>query len=378
MLAGVNFFPTVSPAEKSAVQFFDEALDLSILADRLGYSSVKIVEHYFYPYGGYSPDPVTFLAAVATRTERIRLITGANIPAFNHPIKLAGQLAMLDNLSHGRLDVGFARAFLPGEFEAFEVDMDTSRARHQEGIAAVLKLWTETDVVWNGTFHRFGPVSMLPLTYQRPHPPVFIAATSTPESFVWAGSQGFNLMFIPFTSTNEKVAGLLDLYRKARLDAGYPAGSERIQMGIHCFVDTDGDRARRNAAVHYADYVDKMASTWEDYMERSPSQYAGYADMITGMRRKTLAELEDKAQVYVGTPADVRQQVAATLEVFGDVEPSMQINFAATPLSDARRTLELFAAEVMPAFPAPDNGVAAEAAAATAVAAASVPVTASS
>ncbi len=353
MLAGINFFPTVSPAEKSAVEFFDESLELSILADRLGYHSVKIVEHYFYPYGGYSPDPVTFLAAVATRTERVRLVTGANIPAFNHPIKLAGQLAMLDNLCHGRLDVGFARAFLPGEFEAFEVSMDTSRARHQEGIAAILRLWQEEDVVWDGTFHRFGPVTMLPRVYQQPTPPVFIAATSTPESFVWAGSQGFNLMCIPFTSTNEKIAELLALYRSARLDAGYPAGTERIQMGIHCFVDTDGDRARRQAAEYYSDYVEKMIATWSAYLTTKPEEYAGYADMIVGLRKKTLAVLEEKAQVFVGTPEQVRQQVAAVFEVFGNVEPSMQVNFAAMPLADARRTMELFAAEVMPAFPTP-------------------------
>ncbi|MCM3924069.1 LLM class flavin-dependent oxidoreductase [Frankia sp. AiPs1] len=351
MLAGINFFPTVSPAEKPAVQFFDECLELSVLADRLGYHSVKIVEHYFYPYGGYSPDPVTFLAAVATRTERIRLVTGASVPAFNHPIKLAGQLAMLDNICHGRLDVGFARAFLPGEFEAFEISMDSSRARHQEGIAAILRLWQEEEVVWDGTFHRFGPVTMLPRVYQQPTPPVFIAATSTPESFVWAGSQGFNLMFIPFTSTNEKIAELLALYRGARLAAGYTPGSERIQMGIHCFVDTDGDRARREAAEYYADYVEKMVHTWEAYMTARPEQYAGYADMIAGMRKKSLATLEENAQVYVGTPGQVREQVAATFEVFGTVEPSMQINFAAMPFADACRTMELFAAEVMPAFP---------------------------
>ncbi|MBV8458479.1 MAG: LLM class flavin-dependent oxidoreductase, partial [Acetobacteraceae bacterium] len=72
-------------------------------------------------YGGYSPNPIVFLAAAAQRTRRARLVTGAVLPAFNNPLKLAGELAMLDALCDGRLDIGFARAFLPHEFARFGV-----------------------------------------------------------------------------------------------------------------------------------------------------------------------------------------------------------------------------------------------------------------
>src|SRR5213592_4077575 len=116
MQFGVQFFPDVRPDEKSGEQYFQEALDLAEEADRLGFSHIRIVEHYFHPYGGYSPNPIVFLAAAAQRTKRARLVTGAVLPAFNHPLKLAGEIAMLDALSRGRLDVGFARAFLPHEF----------------------------------------------------------------------------------------------------------------------------------------------------------------------------------------------------------------------------------------------------------------------
>src|SRR5439155_1004718 len=86
-----------------------DVLDLAEEADRLGYDSVKIVEHYFTSYGGYSPDPCVFLAACSQRTRRLRMVTGAVLPVFNHPLKLAGQLTMLDAISGGRLDAGFAR-----------------------------------------------------------------------------------------------------------------------------------------------------------------------------------------------------------------------------------------------------------------------------
>src|SRR5712675_2374491 len=129
MQFGVQFFPDVRPEEKSGETYFQEALDLAEEADRLGFGHVRIVEHYFHYYGGYSPNPVGFLAAAAQRTKTARLITGAVLPVFNHPLKLAGELAMLDALSNGRLEAGFARAFLPHEYARFGVDVNESRAR---------------------------------------------------------------------------------------------------------------------------------------------------------------------------------------------------------------------------------------------------------
>lgn len=183
----LTFFPTVRPSEKPAETYYQEALDLAAEAERIGFDRVRCVEHYFHPYGGYAPDPVVLLTAIAARTTRIRLCTSAVLPAFTHPIHLAAKLAMLDCLSGGRLDVGFARAFLPDEFDAFQVPLDESRPRFEEGIAACRRLWTEENVRHEGRFHQFGPLTLLPRPVQRPHPPIWIAAVTTPESFVWAG-----------------------------------------------------------------------------------------------------------------------------------------------------------------------------------------------
>jgi predicted phage terminase large subunit-like protein len=83
MQFGLNFFPCVEPAEKSAEQYFREAIHLASLTDELGYTHVRQVEHYFKPYGGYSPNPLIFLTAVAQRTRKVRLITGAVLPALD-------------------------------------------------------------------------------------------------------------------------------------------------------------------------------------------------------------------------------------------------------------------------------------------------------
>ncbi len=152
---GIQFFPDVSPEEKSGADYWSDALSLVALCDLLGYTSVRTVEHYFHRYGGYSPNPIVFLAAAAMRTRNARLITGSVLPVFNNPLKLAGEIGMLDAISGSRLDVGFARAFLPHEFTHFGVSLDESRARFDEGLEQVRRLLEEENVTAQGEFHSF-------------------------------------------------------------------------------------------------------------------------------------------------------------------------------------------------------------------------------
>lgn len=352
MRFGINFFPTVSPEEKSGAQFYDECLELSRRADELGYSSIKTVEHYFFAYGGYSPDPVTFLTAAAMVTRNARLVTGAVIPAFSHPCKLAGKLAMLDNISHGRLDVGFARAFLPDEFAAFQTSMEESRPRFEEGIEACRRLWTEEDVVFKGQFHQFGPVTLLPRPYQQPHPPIWVAATFTPESFEWAGRNGYNLMIVPYVSTRDKVAELLKLYRDSWIAAGHQPGGEQIQMSYHCYVAESGETARREGKIYFDDYTNKLLVAVSAWSRHKTDQYKGYENLVQAIKKNTYEDALRDTKVFVGTPAEVAEQIELVTSWYGEVEPSLQINFGNMPHAAALRSLELFAAEVMPAVQA--------------------------
>src|SRR3989442_7747739 len=117
MKFGLNFFPSFRASDYSTAEYFAQCLRLAERADQLGFNSIKTVEHYFFDYGGHSPNPVVFLSAVAARTQRIRPITGAVIPAFNHPVKLAAELAVLDNISHRRLHAGLRPAVIPQEVQ---------------------------------------------------------------------------------------------------------------------------------------------------------------------------------------------------------------------------------------------------------------------
>ena len=89
---GIQFFPDIGPEVQSAEEYWREALNLVDYFDELGYSHVRTVEHYFHPYGGYTPNPVVFLTAASQRTKKARLVTGAILPVFNHPLKSAGEI----------------------------------------------------------------------------------------------------------------------------------------------------------------------------------------------------------------------------------------------------------------------------------------------
>src|SRR5437870_11894987 len=113
---GIQFFPAVGPDQKPADQYWREALELTQLAERLGFTNVRTVEHYFLSYGGYSPAPLLILSAAAALTPSTRLTTGAVLPVFNNPLKLASPTGMVDHTSDRRREVEVARGFLPPEF----------------------------------------------------------------------------------------------------------------------------------------------------------------------------------------------------------------------------------------------------------------------
>jgi alkanesulfonate monooxygenase SsuD/methylene tetrahydromethanopterin reductase-like flavin-dependent oxidoreductase (luciferase family) len=350
MKCGLNFFPSCRPERKTAEVYFREALELCALADELGYATVKIVEHYFRPYGGYSPSPLIFLAAASQRTQRIRLVTGAVIPAFNHPLKLAAELAMVDCLSGGRLDAGFARAFLPHEFEAFEVSMEESRARFEEGIAAVKRLWTEEKVTFEGRFHRFKDVTLLPRPVQRPHPPILVAAIASPESFIWAGEQGYGLMFVPYLSDFQDLASKLESYRRSYREHHPGQEPPPAAMAFHLYVAESAEAARREAQPYIEQYVAVFKEAAAAWTGRQSAQYRGYDELQARLNALTYERVVAESRAFIGDPAVVLDQIRQLRQLFGPIQPEMQVMFGDMEVAKARRSVELFGREVLPAL----------------------------
>ena len=347
---GIDLFPVCYPASQSGEDYFRQSLDLCELADTLGYNRVKVIEHYSRAYGGYSPSPSTLLAAISQRTKRMRLITGAVVPAFNHPLKLAGELAMVDCLSNGRLDVGVARAFLPHEYDAFGVSLDESRPRFEEGIQALIRLWTEEEVTFEGRFHRLERVTSLPKVVQKPHPPIWITAVASRESFIWAGQQGYKLMMVPYLHDLDELAEHVGLYRSAYREGGHDPKGEDVIMVLHLHVAEDRKTAVAQAKAPMELYLSAFRESAAGWLERRSPQYRPYEKLVERIDAMSYDRIVGESRALVGDPHDVAQQLNYFRELFGKFEPTFQVNFGNMGESQARHTLELFAQHVMPQF----------------------------
>lgn len=353
MKFGLNFFPVFSPDRKTAGDYYREVIDLSERADRAGLEHVQTVEHHGSPYGGYSPDPITLLAAIAARTERIRITTGAVIPAFLHPLKLAGKLAMLDNLSGGRLDAGFGRGFLPDEFDWFGVPMDESRRRFDEGVDACRRLLSEVDVKFEGEFHSFGPVTLTPRPVQQPYPPFFVASASNPESCAAAGAAGHHLQVVPSIVSQETLTEMIEGYRTAWAASGRRPEDGRIQIKYTCYLAEDRATALAWGEKFENNYIEQMSGAIASWASTTSGAYQGYEKLIEKVRAYDFEKSLAENKVLAGTPDDVAGQIGWIAENFGsDLSVSVQLNPGYLEHEHAVRALDLFTSGVVPRFDA--------------------------
>lgn len=347
MKFGISFFPDGGPDRIGAQEYYTGALNLCEEADRLGFHSIRIVEHYFHEYGGYCPSPATFLAAASQRTRFARLVTGCVLPVFNHPLKLATQLAMLDNLSNGRLDVGIARAFLPHEFRAFRVDIRESRERFEEGIKALKQLWLEDCCTFKGKYHSFEQIRSLPRIKQIPHPPIWIAVTMTPESFIWAGQQGYNLMSVALLADFSALRDRLQLYRQAYRQAGHGTPSrEQIMLGFPLFIAATQQQAERQAEHYLTRYLRTFADAaraWEGLEVDTYRHYKGMHEHISSLSFERILR---EQRALIGTTQRVAEQILQLRELFDVDYLSLQIFPCGMPYRTALEGLHL-AAEVI-------------------------------
>ncbi|MGH7075983.1 MAG: LLM class flavin-dependent oxidoreductase [Stellaceae bacterium] len=343
---GVQFFPNVIPAEIPADRYFSQSLAIAEEAERLGFTHARIVEHYFHRYGGYSPNPLIFLSALSQRTRTMRLVTGAVLPIFNHPLKLAGEIGMVDGISHGRLDVGFARAFLPHEFRRFGISPDESNVRFREGMAQVELLLTTEEASHHGQFHSFDKITSLPRPTQHPRPKFYVAATQTPETFEFAGRKGYSLMAIPM---GPRMRGLFGVYRDAWRAAGHPGDGE-IMIAFHMFCHEDSRQARDICRDAFNTYFASLAEVTHDWVAGlASSDYQGYRESMARMEAARLDTQIEGGSAWIGTPDEIDAIIKRNIEMMGPFEhASLQINFTDLDFGESRRSMRLFAEEVMP------------------------------
>jgi alkanesulfonate monooxygenase SsuD/methylene tetrahydromethanopterin reductase-like flavin-dependent oxidoreductase (luciferase family) len=254
---------------------------------------------------------------------------------------------MLDALSGGRLEVGFARAFLPHEFARFGVNLDESRARFEEGIEQVALLLEAEQASHAGRFHRFGATTSLPRPTQRPRPPFWVAALATPDSFAAAGRAGHGVMAIPMAGG--RMAELIALYRDGWKSAGR-TGDGRVMLAFHMFCHESRAAAEAIARAPLEGYFRSLVDAASDWTAGlSSADYPGYDKLIDGLRQTGFDQQIASGGAWIGTPADIFEQIDAFVKRVGLFEcASLQVNFNTLGLAEAERSVRLFSDRVMP------------------------------
>jgi alkanesulfonate monooxygenase SsuD/methylene tetrahydromethanopterin reductase-like flavin-dependent oxidoreductase (luciferase family) len=200
-------------------------------------------------------------AHVAARTRNLRIGTGVTLAAFYHPLRIAEEIALLDVLTGGRINWGAGRGFDPREFAIFGVEPEESADRFREAVEIVLAAWTSEKLSFEGRFHHFEDVEVLPKPRQQPHPPTWVAASSVP-AIDWAAGRGLTIMMDPHSPHGE-IARKLQRYGEGLEKAGHTLAGREIPMGrLVAVAETDAEAeaiARRGARWTAGAYIPKEA-----------------------------------------------------------------------------------------------------------------------
>ncbi len=239
---------------------YARALDRIEIMDHSGYDAVWLAEHHFTGYS-VCPSVHVMAAHVAARTRRLRIGTAVTLAALYHPLRIAEEIALLDVLSEGRVNWGAGRGFDPREFETFGVPPEESAERFREAVDIVLAAWSQERLSFEGRFHRYEDVEVLPKPRQQPHPPTWVAATS-PGAIEWAAGRGLSILMDPH-SAHDEIHRKLGLFRSGLERAGHPSDGREIPMGrLLAVAPTDAEAeeiARRGARWTAGAYLPKEA-----------------------------------------------------------------------------------------------------------------------
>ena len=288
---------SLSPSPDEDDQRIDDLIDQACSAERLGFSDVWLTEHYFTGESVYS-DSLMFAAALAMKTERIRIGFAVVQMPFHHPVRLAVQLALLDNLSKGRIDVGIGKGTVYNEYEfvGHGLRSTDSRERMEEAVDIIERAWREAPLSYDGRFHKVHIPAIRPKPVQQPGQPLWRSVIS-PGSFKECGRLGVPILTARLPAERIKE-------RWATYEAGIAEGGHDART-----------RARLLA----------QSALWRNvYVAESDAQAE---DELAGLLTETRAHMMHVREAY--NPADFEPE-PATLNAWTDpkVPDSVAIPFA--------------------------------------------------
>jgi len=322
-------------------------------AEELGFDEVWLTEHHFIDYG-LAVDPATLASAVAARTRRVRIGLAAAILPFHHPLRLAEQMALVDIISNGRLDLGVGRGNRPTEFRGYHGPQEESRQRFEQTVDVMIRAWTEERFSHSGRFYTVPEASVIPKPVQQPHPPIYQVCVSK-DGIENTALRGWPMLNSILFGPVEQLLATRDLYvetlRKAgRTEADVASLLDRWGVSRQIYVaETDAQALAeaKEAELWYQDSFCRFVLP-ERIEDTHPSLQPGFRAMAERLSRVTWEGLVAETLAF-GSPDTVARHMQAMRQM-GVGQVLCWMNFGGLSMDRVRRSMELFAREVMPRF----------------------------
>jgi alkanesulfonate monooxygenase SsuD/methylene tetrahydromethanopterin reductase-like flavin-dependent oxidoreductase (luciferase family) len=334
----------------SDARMWEEEIALGLLAEELGFDSLWAVEHHFEDYAA-CPDNTQYLSYMAGRTRRITLATGAVILPWNQPIRVAEKLAMLDQLSGGRVIFGMGRGLARREYEGFGIDMGTSRERFDEAADMVLTALDTGYIEGHGKFYPQARTAIRPRPLRGFRDRMYCIAMS-PDSVEAAARIGAG-MAIFSQSEWPKAAESINRYREL-FEAAHGRKPPPPLTADFVVCDYDAGRAEELARKHIAGYLLTVFQHYElmsDHFKQAKGYklYGDTVDLLRAVGLETLAHAYVDVQAW-GTPDQIIAKLKARREIIGEFCFNACFRYTGIPFEAAERSMRLFARDVIPAL----------------------------
>lgn len=346
MKFGLHFQLPCRP-EQSPVQRYRDTIEQAVYAETLGFESVWPVEQHFNAELSISPAPLLTLSAIAERTQNLRLGIAIVLLSLSHPVRVAEEIATLDVISNGRVEFGVGRGSIPTHFTGYGLQQSESRERMLESLDLILHGWQSDRFSFRGQFWTVENAAIVPKPVQQPYPPVRIAANS-PDTFEWAGRQGYPIFVASQVNPFRKIKELLPMYRQARTAAGHgePRTDDITLLGP-LYVAEDPMQLRRELEPSIQRFLQSIATI---YANAGPMPEGRIKEVLERVRQMTYEKVCEVMAIFE-TPEQCVERLKQYQQEFGMGRMICWFNPGGMVAHEhVMRSMELFAAKVMPHF----------------------------
>jgi alkanesulfonate monooxygenase SsuD/methylene tetrahydromethanopterin reductase-like flavin-dependent oxidoreductase (luciferase family) len=333
--------------DRPAAEVYEHLLEQAGIAEEAGLDGVWLAEHHSDRGYSVTPSPNLLLAIIADRTERLRLGTMCTIVPYQHPLRIAEELRMLDVLSGGRLELGWGRGAIPHEQVAYGVARSETQAMFDAGIEVVHRLLDEKDVVYATEWWKGGPATAVPEAVQTPRPREWLTAVSK-TSLDRAAQRGMNAITAFFPESIRRAD--IERYRQAWADARPDEPVGMFGVNAHVVVAETRDEALRFAhgmVDGWLGFFAQIAAARDSSAAQDDPSYAEHGSFTDMAANWSFDELIEHNVILFGDVDDVVEQ-AERMRDSGIEMLTGWFQFGDLDYEFSNRSLRLFCEEVLP------------------------------